>query len=302
MFARFALAAVVAAIVVLPVHAQTKTAPSGSGATTDRRLPAAEAPQIKLAPEAVVAVVNGDEIRFGELNAYHAALPPQYRQIPLSTIFEELLSAVIDRRMIIQAARKSGVERDDETKRKIAFAIESVLQEAYVTRVVTEQVTDARLKDAYARMVKTVPPSEEVHARHILVDSEDAAKKIIADLDKGADFLVLAKERSKGPSSANAGDLGYFQRDQMVPEFSQAAFALDKGAYTKAPVKTKYGWHVIKIEDKRSSPPPSFEDTKDEIRTQESQVVIAGALESLRKGAAVKRVKADGTESGANKN
>lgn len=248
----------------------------------------------------VVAVVNGEEIRFSELAQYHAALPPQYRQIPLPQIFDELVSAVVDRRIIIQAAKKANVEGDAEVKRRVAFAVENVLQEAYVNKILTDQLTDERLKDSYARMIKSVPPREEVHARHILVESEEAAKKLIADLDKGADFVTLAKEKSKGPSSGTGGDLGYFQREQMLPEFSQVAFALEKGTYSKTPVKTKYGWHVIKVEDKRSSPPPSFDESKDEIRAQESQVVVGEAIDSLRKGATIKRFNPDGSETKKN--
>ncbi|NJO38685.1 MAG: hypothetical protein HC871_15110, partial [Rhizobiales bacterium] len=122
---------------------------------------------------------------------------------------------------------------------------------------------------------------EEVRARHILLASEDDAKAVIAELEGGADFSELAKEKSTGPSGPQGGDLGYFKKGQMVPEFGDAAFAMDVGSTSAAPVKTQFGFHVIKVEDKRKVE-PSFEETEPQIRQEVARAIVTALVEDLR--------------------
>ncbi len=140
------------------------------------------------------------------------------------------------------------------------------LHNAYFKKHVVDTVTPDEVKARYDKEVAALPKQEEVHARHILVKTEDEAKDVIKELDAGKDFAELAKEKSTDPNKADGGDLGYFTKDRMVPEFEDAAFALEKGTYSKTPVKTQFGFHVIKVEDKRDAPPPPFEQVKEQVR------------------------------------
>ena len=132
-------------------------------------------------------------------------------------------------------------------------------------------------------------------ARHILVEKEDDAKAIIAALDKGADFATLAKEKSTDPAKDNGGDLGFFSREDMVPEFADAAFKLQKGEYTKTPVHSQFGWHVIKVEDRRTAAPPSFEDSKQQLTNELAREVIGAKIKDLRSGAKIEMFALDGS-------
>jgi peptidyl-prolyl cis-trans isomerase C len=134
-----------------------------------------------------------------------------------------------------------------------------------------------------------MPAEEEVHARHILVPTEDEAKAIEAELKKGADFAALAKEKSKDPGAADGGDLGYFTKDQMVPEFSEAAFKLDKGQISD-PIHTQFGWHIIKVEDKRTKPTPTFDQVKVQLENYVAHRAQAELVDSLRKSAQIERL------------
>ncbi len=142
-------------------------------------------------------------------------------------------------------------------------------------------VTDDAMHKVYDEAVKQMANEQEVHARHILVPTEDEAKAIEAELKKGADFATLAKEKSKDPGAAEGGDLGYFTKDQMVPEFAEVAFKLDKGQISD-PVKTQFGWHIIKVEDKRTKPTPTFDEVKSQIQTYVAHRAQAELVQKLR--------------------
>src|SRR6185437_5838990 len=139
-------------------------------------------------------------------------------------------------------------------------------------------------------------PKEEVKARHILLPTEAAAKEVIAQLDKGADFAALAKEKSTDPSKETGGELGYFTRDDgMVPEFADAAFKLKKGEYTKTPVHTQFGWHVIEVEDRREVKPPSFEESKPQLKEEAARAAVGSKLKELRGKAKIETFALDGS-------
>ncbi len=165
--------------------------------------------------------------------------------------------------------------------------------EALLQDVGKAALTDEAMHKVYDEAVKQMANEEEVHARHILVPTEDEAKAIDAELKNGADFATLAKEKSKDPGAAEGGDLGYFTKDQMVPEFAEVAFKLDKGQISD-PVKTQFGWHIIKVEDKRIKPTPTFDEVKAQLENYVAHRAQAELVDKLRKTANIERLDSAG--------
>jgi peptidyl-prolyl cis-trans isomerase C len=259
-------------------------------------LDAADAADPVAAPDPVVAKVEGAEIRKSEVEAALQTLPEQYRQMPMETLYEPLLQRVIDSRLLAAAAERKGLADDPAVKAALARARESTLRDELIQRAIAEGTTEAALRSAYDEAKKQ--PTfvvEEVHARHVLLDNEADARAVIGELDKGADFAEIAKARSKDPSAAqNSGDLGFFRKEAMVPEFATAAFAMEKGTWSKEPVQSQFGWHVILVVDRRTSE-PTFAEKEPELREELSRQVLAALLEDARKGAAIERFNIDGT-------
>lgn len=249
----------------------------------------------RAADDPVVATVNGTDIHLSEVTATQQQLPEQYRSYPLQALFPDLLDMVISRQLAADEARKEGLANDPEVKATVARIEDQVLQRVLLDRYLTKQVTEEALKAAYQKMIADQPPSETIHARHILVETEAEAKQIIKELNDGADFAKLAEERSTGPSKSKGGDLGYFGKDEMVPEFSAAAFKLKPGEITQEPVKTQFGWHVIKVEDRKPADVPTFEESRDHLMSQLSREAGMKYLQSLRDKAEIKRFNMDGT-------
>ncbi len=234
----------------------------------------------------VVATVNGKSIHKSKVMQAALNLPPQ-AQAQLDQIFPILVERMVDFELLTDAAAEAGMAKDEEVLRRVAELTEGVMREVYLTREVEAGVTEAALRERYDAMVAAFPVEEEVNARHILVENEADARAVIAALDDGGDFGELAGEKSIGPTSARGGDLGYFSRDQMVPEFSDAAFALETGAYTKDPVKTQFGWHVILLADRRDKAPPSFEASEEKLKEEVERSVVEGLITGLRDGATI---------------
>jgi peptidyl-prolyl cis-trans isomerase C len=205
-------------------------------------------------------------------------------------IYPMLVQRLIDLTLAGKAGRAAGLADDERVKAFVAQAEEQAIREAYLDREIEARITDAAVQDAYQAHLAANPPAEELSARHILVETEEAAREVIALLDGGADFVELAKERSTGPSGPKGGDLGYFTADQMVPEFSQAAAALEPGGYTSEPTKTQFGWHVIKLEDRRTSAPAPFEEIENQLREALARETAEKVLKGLRVGVAIEIV------------
>ncbi|MBB3066337.1 peptidylprolyl isomerase [Limibacillus halophilus] len=231
--------------------------------------------------DSVVATVNGEDLTHGEVVAAAESLGPQY-MANLDSVYQILVERLIDLRLVQQAALKAGLEDDAEVAERVESLRQQVVRDVFLERALNEAVTEAALQDRYAAFLEQNPPQTEAKARHILVETEEDAKAIIVELDGGADFAALARERSTGPSGAEGGDLGYFTADVMVPEFSQAAFALEPGSYTKTPIQTQFGWHVILVEDKRDTPPPSFEELRTQLSNELRQEAARKLVEDLR--------------------
>jgi len=266
----------------------------GATSLAAQTAPARNAPA-KSGDDPVVARVNGSELHRSDVYAAQRSLPQQYQQIPLEQIYSRLLDQLVTGMLIADAGRKEKLADDPEVKRRVALAENRSIQEVYLNRAVEAATTDAKLHEQYEKFIKEQPGKEEVSARHILVASEEEAKAIIVDLGKGADFAAIAKQKSTDPAKDTGGDLGYFTRESMVPEFADAAFALGKGEYTKTPVHTQFGWHIIKVEDRRTAPPPTFEESKEELTSELAREVVATKVQSLKEGAKVETFALDGS-------
>ncbi|NTG42426.1 peptidylprolyl isomerase [Rhizobium rhizogenes] len=218
------------------------------------------------AKDPVVAKVGDVEIHQSELDLAIANLDPQLGQLPDDQKKVAALSASIDVKLLAKDAAAEKLDQTPDFQSHMAYLRDRELHNAYFKAHVADGITDDEVKARYDKEVAALPKQEEVHARHILVKTEDEAKAIIKELDAGKDFATLAKEKSTDPNKADGGDLGYFAHGRMVKEFEDAAFALPVGSYTKTPVKSDFGWHVIKVEDKRVAPPPPFDQVKDQVR------------------------------------
>lgn len=255
-------------------------------ATAALAAPLAVTAQTSGADDAVVARVNGEEILRSEVFILAQSLPPQY-QNQLAEVYPLLVQRLVDFKLAYAAGMADGLANDQEVKIRLAEAEKRVIRDIWIERAVTALTTDDALQASYKDYLAANPPRTELSARHILLENEEAARDIIAKLDGGGDFAELAKEHSTGPSGPRGGDLGTFTPDQMVPEFSAAAQALAPGQYSKDPVKTQFGWHIIKLEGQSEAAPPSFEDMEAQLRQELAGTSVEAVLSSLRETAEI---------------
>ncbi len=248
--------------------------------------------------EAVVAKVNGKEVKLKEVRQLEKALPPQVLNSAKDKVklFTTLRDQLIDIKLITEEAEKAGLDKDPEVQKAIEQAIQQVRVQAYLSKSLKNFVTDSAVKARYDKLVADMPKDEmEVKARHILVKDESAAKKIIEDLKKGADFLKIAREQSIDKASAQeGGDVGYFRKGDMVKEFADASFALVPGKITETPVKTQFGWHVIKVDDKRKVKAPKFEEVQEQLKAAVLEESMLKLVTSLRDKAKIERFNEEG--------
>src|ERR1700676_350102 len=237
----------------------------------------------------VLAKVNGAEIRQSDLALAEEELGPSLAQMDPSTKKENVLAFLIDMKIVAKAAEAKKIEDRDDFKARLAFTRNRLLMDNLLAVEGKAATTEDAMKKVYEEAAKQIEGEQEVHARHILVESEDEAKAIAADLKKGADFAELAKKKSKDPGASDGGDLGFFTKDQMVPEFSTVAFALEPGKISD-PVKSQFGWHIIKVEEKRSRKAPDFEQVKAQIETYVTRKAQADYVAKLRETAKVERM------------
>ncbi|HEX4004682.1 MAG TPA: peptidylprolyl isomerase [Acidobacteriaceae bacterium] len=247
------------------------------------------------APDPVMARVDGFAIHGSDVMAQIHRLPAQTQQMPLEKLVPMMVEALVNTHLLQAAADKDHLQDDPEVKQRLAATEQDIVRSVYIERLVGKDVSDAKLHAEYDKAIKTMPQREEIEARHILVKTEAEAKQIIKQLERGADFAKLAREKSIDPAGKDSGgDLGWFTKDQMVPEFANAAFALKKGEFTKTPVKTRFGWHVIKLVDRRAAPPPTFEEAKRQLQTKVETEAIAAKVKELRAAAKIEIMGADG--------
>ncbi|MCP4923371.1 MAG: peptidylprolyl isomerase [bacterium] len=248
-------------------------------------------------PDQVVAVVNGQKRTVEDLVKLLSMLPPQLRQAPLPKLFPMLRAQLVSEILLAKAAETSNIESDPDVQKVLEEVKNRALVNALISKMVKAKVNDQTVKVAYDKYVKEHPRGKkEARVRHILVETEAKANDVIAALESGADFEKLAREQSKdGGSAQKGGDLGYFVEEQMVPEFSKAAFELSVGKMTLKPIKTGFGWHIIKKLDERDVKPGKFEEVKPSLMQALSQEAVGEYVESLRKGADIQVFALDGT-------
>lgn len=215
----------------------------------------------------VVATINGQPITEAELALAETELDPQFAQLPPDQKRAAALSAMIEIRLMAAESEKAGVPDDADFKRRMEFLRLRALHSQYVSDKVASEVTDEAVRARYDQEIAASPAQNEIRASHILVKTEEEAKAIIEQLEGGADFAEIAKEKSTDGAAAQGGDLGYFGPGRMVPEFEQAVFALEVGQHSKEPVQTQFGFHVIMVTDKRPQQPPAFEQVRSQIRS-----------------------------------
>jgi peptidyl-prolyl cis-trans isomerase C len=237
----------------------------------------------------VVARVNGVDIHDSDVAFAEEEIGGNMPSIPPEQKRDYLVNYLVDVIVLSQTAEKQKLDDRPNVKHRLAFDRNRLLMEMLLQEAGKAALSEATEHQVYDDAVKQVKNEEEVHARHILVPTEDEAKAILVQLKGGADFATLAKEKSKDPGAADGGDLGYFTKDQMVPEFAEVAFKLDKGQISD-PVKTQFGWHIIKVEDKRVKPTPTFEQVKPQIENYVAHRAQAELVENLRKAATVERL------------
>ena len=254
------------------------------------------APQASIAQEdPVVAVVNGIKIVRSEIEDARLRLPERLSNVPLQSLYGMLVNSLIDTKLVATEARKINLQNNKQVRLQLARIEEQILERAFLTSYIEKRITETVLAEHYEKLIAANLSKEEVHARHILLETKAQALKVIKDLEAGADFAELAKTRSKGPSASKGGDLDFFAEGQMVPAFSKAAFALKKGEITTDPVQTEFGWHVIKVEDRRPLQPLKRAQVEDQLRTAVSREIGTGYLQELRQTAIVKRFNLDGS-------
>lgn len=262
--------------------------------------PAEMAKPAEPAKDYTILKVGSDEIKNSEvMDVWKGLFPggsaPDFASFD-ENIRQNVLRGIVSERLIFQEANKAGYANNAEVKKRIAQMEKQIVMQTYMEDKSKNLVTDAQIKAAYDEKAKAASKEEEVKARHILVDKEEDAKKISEQLKKGGDFEKIAKEKStdKG-SGASGGDLGWFTKDKMVPEFAEAAFKLKKGEVS-APVKSAFGWHVIKLEDRRAVQIASLDEMKESIRGELTNKAVQTYVENMLKSADIKYFSADGKE------
>lgn len=276
---RNCLALALAAGLALPLAAQQADKPDAAQA--DSSPAAAETPTAAT----VLATVNGVEITLGHVAAMRERLPEQYRALPDDALMRGIIDQLIRQTVLDQKLGEGGLIT------RIAIENESRAMRAgeMIARIAEEPISEEEIAALYAERYTDADPEQEVNAAHILVETEEEAKELISLLEGGADFADLARERSTGPSGPQGGDLGWFSRGQMVAPFEEAAFALEPGAIS-APVQTQFGWHVIKLMERRTVATPALDEVRAALEDELRQARVSAEIERLTEAADVQRL------------
>lgn len=236
----------------------------------------------------VVATVNGEKVYRSDVVDFMEVLPPQMKQMPAESLYPMVIEQVVNAKIVDAKAAKADIEDNPAFQKKMEQAKVQIARATYAEKEIEDNFNEADVKKAYDKMVADMPKVEEVKAAHILVDDEATAKEIIKKLADGGKFADLAKEYSKDKSNAeNGGDLGYFAEGDMVKEFGDAAFAMKVGEFSKEPIKTQFGYHIISLEDKRVRPAPAYDDVKDQLTAQVKRDLLNNMMKDWRDSAKV---------------
>jgi peptidyl-prolyl cis-trans isomerase C len=282
-----AVVAAVAAPATQTVYAQSVPSPVGGSAV---RAP------IGPGSDQVIGSLAGRLIYLSDLARAAKTLPEQMRSLPFETVMPVLLDRIIDHEALIMTARRAGLDKDPEVQRDMRAASEQVLEGAWLARVAPTKVTEAAILARYNRQFANRPATDEVRARHILVGSEQEAKSILEELKGGADFATIARVISKDPDGKSGGDLGFFRRDQVWPGFADAAFSLQPGQISPAPVHNAFGWHVIKVEERRLVAPPTLSEVHEQLRQELTAAAVQDSIAEARSQMIIHKFNLDGSE------
>lgn len=252
----------------------------------------------KPAGNPVVAIVNGEEIH---LSILVELVPEQYRE-NMDTFYPMALQQAVDIVLLRQAAERAIPPDDAEVQKKVDELRKQIVFQTHLSRELKKRMIEEAVEAAYQDYVAANPPVEETRARHILMDTEAEAQAIVIELKGGADFAVLAEERSFGPSAPQGGDISYFTDDRVVEPFAKAAAAIKPGEFGTTPVQTQFGWHIIKVEDRRMREPASLEAVREEIEKRIERDVLTDLVAAERNAAELEFFDLDGSPiEGANK-
>jgi peptidyl-prolyl cis-trans isomerase C len=268
------------------VHAQDAQTPDA--ATNAATTPGTASPAPTYDAETVLATVNGKEITLGHVIALRDQLPPQYQNLPDDTLFKGLLDQIVDQEILADTLSTAPDSDPLAVKLQLDNDRRGALANLAAQAAVTDAVTDAAVQAAYDKEIASFQPQPEFHAAHILVDSEDKATALKAEIDGGKAFADVAKANSTDGSAANGGDLGWFGLGQMVPEFETAVKGMKPGEVS-SPVKSQFGYHIILLEETRESSPPPLDTVRPQIENQLRQAALEAKLGELRAAAKVER-------------
>ena len=241
--------------------------------------------------ETPLAEVNGTALTLGELIAIRRDLPDQYQALPNKVLLDGIVEQMIDQYLLAEAAREAGIDERPAVEISLRNQRRAILADAYLQAELGKRVTDERVRALYEERYVEAEPEDEVHAYHILVETEEEADEIKAKLDEGADFSELAKEHGTDGTAQRGGDLGWFVQSDMVPEFAEKAFAMEPGTISE-PVQTDFGWHIIKLEDRRPRTPPEFEEVRQELMQEVVRNAQVAVVEELRAEADIEKPEA----------
>ena len=227
-----------------------------------------------------VAIVDGEPISMAEIREMIADMP-QLEELSFDQIYPNLLEMLVNNRVIMQGAQKAGVLDRPEIKKQLRMAKEQIVGQTYLDELLRAHVTEEEVRAVYDRELKEFRREEEIHARHILVKTEKEAQDILVQLKAGANFAELADKKSLDENTEPGGDLGYFTKAMMIPEFGDAVFDMKKGQLS-GPIKTAFGWHVVLVEDKRLANPPPFEDVREDIERAVMETKLPVVLQEER--------------------
>lgn len=242
--------------------------------------------------DTIVATVNGENITKKEVQ--DVLKLNNVKDADVDKAFPAIVNQMIDQKLVTDATAKANIDKDPVFLQRMAQTREQMIQQMFLEKYLKGKVTDKAVKAEYDKIKKENKGKEEVHARHILVKTEKEANDVIKALDGGAKFADLAKEKSTDPSAKAGGDIGYFTKEELIPEFSKVAFDLKPGTYSKAPVKTQFGWHVVYVEDKRERSVPDLKQVETTIRQKLGQDAVQQLVTELRAKADIKRFDMDG--------
>ena len=244
----------------------------------------------------VIGSVDGKLIYLSDLTRVANTLPEQMRNLPFDSTMPVLLDRIIDHEALTMTARRAGLDKSQETQREMRAAADLVLERAWLARLIPSKVTDAAIAARFNRQYANRPATDEVRARHILVGTETEAKAVLEELKGGADFASVARVVSKDPDGKQGGDLGFFRRDQVWPGFADVAFSLQPGQVGTTPIHNEFGWHIVKVEERRLVAPPTLSEVRGQIREELTAEAVRAAIADARGQMIIHKFNLDGSE------